>query len=100
MTSKNSRHLDPAEQRRPVLLRASGGKHGRSKDSWRHVTGTVEGNGESATRSARAAVLSAYLIDVKALRRDYGRIRKNAAVGVDGVVMVFIFQVLFSARSR
>ena len=27
----------------------------------------------------------AYLIDVEALRRAYGRIRKNAAVGVDGV---------------
>ena len=33
MTSGNSRHLDPAEQRRPVLTRTSGGKHDRSKDS-------------------------------------------------------------------
>jgi hypothetical protein len=48
MTSGNSWHLDPAEQRRPVLIRTSGGKHGGSKDFREHVTGTVEGNGESA----------------------------------------------------
>ena len=46
MTSGNSWHLDPAEQRRPLLVRTSGGKHDRSKDFWYHVTGTVEGNGE------------------------------------------------------
>ena len=29
---------NPGEQRRPVLARTSGGKHGRRIDAWRHVT--------------------------------------------------------------
>jgi len=41
---------------------------------------------ERARRNPRERQLSlAHLIDVGALRRAYGRIRKNAAVGVDGV---------------
>ena len=54
MTSGNSGHLDPAEQRRPVLIRTSGGKHDGSKDFREHVTGTVEGNGENGLSTSPA----------------------------------------------
>ena len=41
---------------------------------------------ERARRNPRERQFSlAYLIDVEALRRAYDRIRKNAAVGVDGI---------------
>ena len=43
-------HLDPAEQRRCVLMRTLGGKLGRSKNLSEHVTGTVR-VGDSARRN-------------------------------------------------
>ena len=42
--SGNGRQPDPGEQRRPVLIRTSEGKHGWRKDVGEHVTGTEEGS--------------------------------------------------------
>jgi hypothetical protein len=84
--SGNGWFPEPEEQRRPVLVRTLGGKHGRGKDPGQHVTRTPKGSGESARKSARAGQFAlAYLIDVDALRRSYHRLRKDSAVGVDGV---------------
>ena len=59
------------------MFNPSGGKH---------VTAAAEGGGKSATRTGRTVQLAlAHLIDVSALERAYGRSRKAAAVGVDGV---------------
>jgi hypothetical protein len=52
---------DPAERRRPVWRRASGGKHERCIDIERHVTGTAEGSGKSAARARRTVPLTGTL---------------------------------------
>ena len=49
------------------------------------VNGTTEGRGKSEARPASPLLALAHLIDEDALRRAYGRVRKNAAVGVDGI---------------
>src|SRR5262249_3014677 len=46
-------HLDPAEQRPPVLVCTSGGNRAQCFDIGRHVTRTFEGSGASATRTRR-----------------------------------------------
>jgi len=49
------------------------------------VTGTNEGSGTSATGTEGRFHSLAHLIDVPALERAYHRVRKDGAVGVDGV---------------
>src|SRR5206468_11988759 len=51
LKSRNGRQPDPAEQRRSVLVRASGGHHARCLDIGKHVTATAEGSGTSAKRT-------------------------------------------------
>src|SRR5262249_52517912 len=45
---------DPVEQRRPVAIRAFGGKHAQCLDVGTHVPATPEGSATSATRTRRA----------------------------------------------
>jgi len=51
-------------------------------DGREHVTGTTQGKGASERPGIR---LSVVLVDEAALTRAFGRIRKDAAVGVDGI---------------
>ena len=66
-------------------MRTLGGKLGRSKNFGKPVTGTVKGNGQRAAQSARAVVVLGQPDRLETLKRAYGRICKDAAVGVDGV---------------
>jgi len=50
-----------------------------------HVTGTFEGSATSEEEPAARFHSLAHLIDEPALARAYGRMRKDAAVGADGV---------------
>ena len=64
-----------------------GENHARGSDFGKHVTENFTGNDESKTRQDPDAQFNslAHLMDEDMLTRAYRRIRKGAAVGVDGV---------------
>lgn len=82
----NGWQLDPPEQRRPVSVRTSRGNHAMEQRFLPGMSPGLVRVAEAAQRSRGRRLLSlAHHIDVDALRRAYGRLRRGAAVGVDGV---------------
>ena len=76
----------PAEQRRSVLERASGEKQEHHTDGAQIMSTKLLKVREKAKRDPQVCFLSlAHLVDEEALQRAYGRVRKDAAVGVDGI---------------
>jgi len=76
---------DPAEQSGSVLTRASAGKHGNAS-TLRNMSPQLLKVVQRAKNEPEGVFHSlAHHIDVPALERAYHRLRRDAAVGVDGV---------------